>query len=60
MWEGLQTIVMVESERTIKDETTIEHRYYISSTKGTAADDLDSSRKHWGIETSLHWCLDIA
>jgi len=59
-WEGLQTIVMVESERTVKDETTIEHRYYISSTLGTAAYLLDSSRKHWGIETSLHWCLDIA
>jgi len=59
-WEGLQTIVMVESERNIKDKTTIEHRYYISSTLGTAEYLLDSSRKHWGIETSLHWCLDIA
>lgn len=56
----IQTIVMVESERTIKDKTTIEHRYYISSTLGTAEDDLDSSREHWGIETSKHWCLDIA
>ena len=59
-WEGLQTIVMVESERTEKGETTIEHRYYISSTLGTADDDLNSSREHWKIETSLHWCLDIA
>lgn len=59
-WEGLQTIVMVESERTIKDKTTIEHRYYISSTLGTAAYLLDCSREHWKIETSLHWCLDIA
>lgn len=25
-WEGVQTIVMVESERTEKGETTIEHR----------------------------------
>ncbi|MDM8557978.1 hypothetical protein [Candidatus Parabeggiatoa sp. HSG14] len=32
-----QTIVMVESERNVKDETTIEHRYYISSTLGSAA-----------------------
>jgi predicted transposase YbfD/YdcC len=55
-----QTIVMVESERTVKDKTTIEHRYYISSTSGTASDDLDSSREHWGIENSLHWRLDIA
>lgn len=27
---------------------------------GTAAYLLDSSREHWKIETSLHWCLDIA
>jgi len=59
-WEGLQTIVMVESERTVKDKTTIEHRYYISSSVGSAAYLLNSSRQHWGIETSLHWCLDIA
>jgi len=59
-WEELQTIVMVESERTIKEETTIEHRYYISSTKDTAASLLNASRMHWGIENSLHWRLDIA
>ena len=59
-WEGLQTIVLVESERTEQEKTTIEHRYYISRTLGTAVYLLDSSRKHWGIETSLHWCLDIA
>lgn len=59
-WEGLQTIVMVESERIIKDETTIEHRYYISSTENDAESLLRASREHWGIETSLHWRLDIA
>jgi len=59
-WEGLQTIVMVESERTVKEETTIEHRYYISSATSTAANLLNASREHWGIETSLHWRLDIA
>ncbi|EDN69070.1 transposase, IS4 [Beggiatoa sp. PS] len=59
-WEGLQTIVMVESERTLKEKTTIEHRYYISSTMATAAYLLNSSREHWGIENSLHWRLDIA
>jgi len=59
-WEELQTIVMVESERAEKGETTIEHRYYISSTLGTAAYLLDYKRELWGIETSLHWCLDIA
>jgi len=59
-WEGLQTIVMVESERSVKNETTIEHRYYISSTENDAENLLHASREHWGIETSLHWRLDIA
>ena len=59
-WEGLQTIVMVEAERTEKEETTIEHRYYISSAEDTAEKLLGASREHWGIETSLHWRLDIA
>ncbi len=59
-WEKLQTIIMIESERTINNKTTIEHRYYISSTKCTAAILLNASRMHWGIENSLHWRLDIA
>jgi len=59
-WEALQTIVMVEYERTVKEKTTIEHRYYISSTKESAANLLNGSRMHWGIENSLHWRLDIA
>jgi len=63
-WDELQTIVVIESERTINEETTIEHRYYISSTnrrtKGRAANLLNGSRMHWGIENSLHWRLDIA
>jgi len=59
-WEGFKTVVMVESERTVKEETTIEHRYYISSAENIAESLLNASREHWGIETSLHWRLDIA
>jgi len=59
-WKKLQTIVMVESERTVNEKTTIEHRYYISSSVETAAILLNASRMHWGIENSLHWRLDIA
>ena len=51
---------MVEAERTEKEETTIEHRYYISSAEASAKKILSASREHWGIETSLHWKLDIA
>ncbi len=59
-WDGLQTIVRVEAERTVKYETPFEHRYYISSTSKSAVYLLGLKRQHWGIETSLHWCLDIA
>lgn len=58
-WKKLETIVMVESERTVDGETTIEHRYYISSSDNSASELLNASRKHWGIENSLHWRLDI-
>ncbi|MEK8019550.1 MAG: hypothetical protein VSS75_021970, partial [Candidatus Parabeggiatoa sp.] len=51
--EGFKTGVMVESERTVKEETTIEHRYYISSAENIAESLLNASREHWGIETSL-------
>jgi len=60
IWEGLQTIVMLESERTVKKETTIEHRYYISSTESSAESLLCASREHWGIENSCYFRLDIA
>jgi predicted transposase YbfD/YdcC len=59
-WKGIETIIMVESERTVNNETTIEPRYYISSSVETAEYFLNASRKHWGIENSLHWKLDIA
>ena len=59
-WKNLETIVMVESIRTVNEETTIEHRYYISSSNGTASKLLRDKRSHWGIENSLHWRLDIA
>lgn len=59
-WRKLETIVMIESERTENGETTIEHRYYIGSSNDTASKLLNASRKHWEIENSLHWILDIA
>lgn len=59
-WKKLETIVMVESERTEDGKTTIDHRYYISNLNYTASKLLNASRKHWGIENSLHWILDIA
>jgi hypothetical protein len=33
-WAGLRTIGLVEAERTIGNQTSTEHRYYISSLAG--------------------------
>jgi predicted transposase YbfD/YdcC len=60
-WKGLQSIAMVESERTITGgETSRERRYYISSLAADAKQLGRAIRGHWSIENSLHWVLDIA
>jgi predicted transposase YbfD/YdcC len=58
-WEGLQTIAMVESHRTIGEVTSVERRYYISSLEADARQLGKAIRGHWTIENSLHWVLDI-
>jgi len=59
-WTGLKTLVRVESTRIVKDEETIENRFYISSRVLSASEALDASRGHWSIENELHWVLDVA
>ena len=60
-WKGLQSIAMVESERTSTGcETSKERRYYISSLAADALPLAQAIRGHWSIENSLHWVLDIA
>ena len=59
-WEGLNTIGMVESIRTENKKTTTNKRYYISSINKNAKHFSNAVRKHWGIENSLHWVLDVA
>jgi len=60
LWKGLQSVVMIESQRTLDGKTTTEQRYYISSLAGEAKPLAAAIRKHWSIENSLHWCLDVA
>lgn len=61
-WQGLQTLIEIKSERTIKatgiKETQVRH--YISSAKSTAKKFNEAIREHWGIENNLHWILDVA
>lgn len=59
-WKHLNSLVVVESERTLNGETSIEHRYYISSAKNSASYFLKASRQHWGVENKLHWVMDMS
>jgi predicted transposase YbfD/YdcC len=59
-WKGLRAIGMVESERRIGQEVTIETRYYLLSFARDVKRFATSIRSHWGIENSVHWVLDIA
>jgi len=59
-WPGLRTLAQVVSERTVKDKTTIDIRYYLSSLDGNAEKMLSAVRHHWKIENNLHWSLDVS
>jgi predicted transposase YbfD/YdcC len=59
-WAGLQSMGMVEAQRTIADQTSTELRYYISSLAGDAAQFAQAVRTHWEIENKVHWVLDVA
>jgi len=60
-WTNLESIAMIECERTANGKTSTERRYYISSKKNfSAVKALRAARSHWGIENELHWVLDVA
>lgn len=59
-WQGLKSLVMIESERRIGDKIEKQTCYFISSLDNDAEKILKAKRSHWGIENSLHWVLDIA
>jgi predicted transposase YbfD/YdcC len=60
-WPGLQMVLAVESIRSVTAQAKAETqmRYFLCS----AADDpvllAGAIRRHWAIENSLHWVLDV-
>lgn len=59
-WTGLQSIGVAENE-TIRDgKTTIDRRYFIVSFSADAGVFANAVRRHWSIENSLHWVLDMS
>jgi len=58
-WPGLRSLILVESERTRRGETSCERRAYISSCNEPAAVLAAKVRGHWHVENKLHWVLDV-
>jgi predicted transposase YbfD/YdcC len=59
-WKKLKTIVMIKSQRFLDGQCLTYTRYFISSLTSSAQKHLQTVRRHWRIENSLHWVLDIA
>ena len=59
-WAGLQSVVMIRSQRQEGEKATSETRYFITSLAAQAAKILQAARHHWGIENELHWVFDVA
>jgi predicted transposase YbfD/YdcC len=58
-WKDLKTIGLVVYKSLMKGEEKIEIRYFISSLSLGIHPFSKASRKHWGIETTCHWSLDV-
>ncbi len=59
-WKNLQSLVHIESQRTLNGKTSLENRYYLSSLSPQASQLQQLIRGHWAIENNLHWSLDVA
>ena len=57
-WDWLNAIGMVKSKVLEKDILREETRYFITSLTDVEVF-AKAVRAHWGIENSLHWCLDV-
>jgi predicted transposase YbfD/YdcC len=58
-WKGLKTIGVAIRVSKQGDKETSDVRYYISSDKMGVRRFAKNVRGHWGIENTLHWCLDV-
>ena len=58
-WKDLQTLAILTCCRKIGDHETSETRLYISSLPPKAKRVSAAIRKHWGIENTQHWSLDV-
>lgn len=59
-WVGLNSLIKIKSEVFKHGQTSTQTRYFISSLPPDAATCAHAIRQHWGVENSLHWCLDMS
>lgn len=57
-WRDLHAIGMVRSKAECNGHISTDIRYFITSLCNIETFS-NAVRKHWGIENSLHWCLDM-
>ena len=58
-WAGLKSVGLVITERIVGGRSEVAVRYYIGSLAPDAKRFAAATRKHWGIENSLHWIMDV-
>jgi predicted transposase YbfD/YdcC len=58
-WADLRSLIRVQRERRHNGQISHQTAYYISSLKASAAVILQATRRHWAIENSCHWVLDV-
>ena len=60
LWRDLRTVAIVTSCRSQNGEDAWETRWYISSHGPNARQLATAIRRHWSIENTQHWSLDVA
>lgn len=58
-WRNLKTLAIIVSARTIKGKESWESRLYVSSHPSRAKFLANAIRRHWSIENSQHYVLDV-
>ncbi len=58
-WSTVKSIGKVIVTREENSKITVKDYYFIMNTKINMDDFVSATRKHWNIECSLHWILDV-
>ena len=59
VWKDLRTLAVTISRREVDGNETWESRLYVSSHPPRAKKLAHAIRRHWSIENSQHWVLDV-